>query len=325
MALTKLPAVRTPLSAKGVWIVPVSKVLHLGCLLTACRTPHCPCTDLTISAYSLDERVEAFGFEKGALMLSRRALDDQPSQPDNPLRLRLDVYTGELSGEQDHPIDLQDRRVSAIADALDGETLDALEALWRRQKGLPSHAGQQKEKIEPWERGDLVYWDQVFEVDRPEGFLDSGRFVVALDMYCVNPSCDCREVSVAFHEGAWPPQQALRSMGRVVASFDGKVTFEPKSPDDDSRLRGLWARYRRRHPRLRLLFNHYDEIRAFAAAHPTLGAPVPGSSTSPLTLVGESRAAPTLAMAPDLALQARDGRAARSWVSTSRKRSKALR
>jgi hypothetical protein len=44
------------------------------------------------------------------------------------------VYRDELSGSDETPIDAQDRRMAAIADALDAEMLDELEALWRRYR-----------------------------------------------------------------------------------------------------------------------------------------------------------------------------------------------
>jgi len=279
-----------------------------------------------VSAYSLDERVQAFGIEKGKLVCRRLTLDDQPAQLGKPMALRLDVHTGELSGWEGNPVDVLDRRVAAIADALDAETLDELEALWRRQKGIPSGEGRQKAEIEPWEQGELVYWDEVFEVDRLETFLDSGRRVAALDMYCVNPSCDCREVSIAFNEELLPGERAVpSSIGLVVVSPGGELRFEPKTPNSEARLRGLWARYRRRHPGLRVAFERYDAIRAFAAAYVAPRATLLRSNSNVVTPVSASP--PVSAPAPFRLLTSgpRDEKKPRGWVSTSRKRNKARR
>ncbi len=105
--------------------------------------------------------------------------------------------------------DEHDGRVAAIVDALDAETLDQLEALWRRQKGILSRGGQRTGEPLDWQPGELLYWDNVFELDRPEAFADEGRLVVALDMYCVNPERDCKKASVAFCEEIVPDRQRL--------------------------------------------------------------------------------------------------------------------
>lgn len=316
MALTKLPSIRTPLSADGVWLVPVSNVLRLGCLLSACSNPECPCTELVMSAYALDERVQAFGFKNGKLVCSNIAWDEGSPAPERPMTLRLDVETGELSGYEDRPLDRQDRRVAAIADALDAEMLDELEALWRRQKGFASRSGRVKAEIAPWMPGELVYWDAVFEVDRPETFLDAGRRVVALDMYCVAPSCDCRGATIAFYEEVLPNEKAPPPIGRVVVSFTGKLSFEPASPSGDARLRALWARYRRRHPALHTLLDRYAKLRAFAAEHTARSAAAPRPSAIHVKPAG----ATPVASLPGAQPQRPTDAAARRWVSTSRKR-----
>lgn len=327
VALTKLPSIRTPLSKTGAWLVPVSKVLRLGCVLTACRNPGCPCTELTIAAYSFDERALDFGVEKGAIVYRRLKLDDQPAPLGEPLVLRLDVQTGELLPYEGEELNLEDRRVAAIADALDAETLDALEGLWRRQKGIPSHAGQLKAQIDAWEPGDLVYWDEIFEIDRQEVFLDSGHHVAASDMYCVNPSCNCRKVTLSFDQGTPPGEVPAPSpIGRVSVSLDAdEVSFEPASPSAEPRLRALWARYRRRHPGLRPLAERYHEIRELAPKLAVSRASSPPPSALWPALPSASPDHPFAAATLTLPSPPRAGTAAQAWVSTSRKRTKARR
>jgi hypothetical protein len=105
--------------------------------------------------------------------------------------------------------DEHDRRVAAIVDALDAETLDQLEALWRRQKGILSRGGQRTGEPLDWQPGKLLYWDNVFELDRPEAFADEGRLVVALDMYCVNPSATARRRPWPSAKKSCPIDQSL--------------------------------------------------------------------------------------------------------------------
>ncbi len=117
--------------------------------------------------------------------------------------------------------------------------------------------------------------------------------VVASDMYCIDPACDCGMFHVAFSAAIEHEGDEGEGIGAVSVTFAGKVGFAPTNPDREARLRALWARYRQRHPTLRVQAERYEEMRAFGAEH--------------------------LASSPPVAVPA-SSVAARAWVSPSRKR-----
>ena len=332
MALIKIPACRTPLSKDGVWIVPVSRVLNLGCLLRASAKPENPRRDLELLVYSLDERVTAFGRRKGTVIIQRRSIDDGSSSHNAPFILLVDVDSGDLRDHEDRPADIAgDRRIAAIADALDAEMLDSLELAWRRATGCTIDAGRPRSQIPEWTLGDLVYWDDVFEIGRQELFVDGEALVLAADMYCVNPACDCQQFTILFGEAIEPEKVESRPrIGLVDVAFKGRVTFHPASAATEARLRALWARYCRRHPELRIPFERYEQLREFAAQLPVkpqstidqrssllLAAPPrPGVSAASLGGLTDDDSASVPKRAPAV----EPGSLPHRWTSGSRKR-----
>lgn len=290
MALVKMPAYRAPINADGVWIVPVSRVLRLGCLVEGCDNPACDCREVIVSAYALDERVTAFGFKNRRLVVRSVPLDDGAASPTNPTPYRIDVFTGEVRDKDDRPVDVtKDRNAAALVDALDAETLDGLARVWRRAKGLESHAGRRKTDAGPWDRGELVYWDEVFEAERLDAFRDDGGLVVALEMYCIDPDCDCHLFHVAFSEAPDDNESEGVEIGSVRVTFAGKVEVTPSRPDREARLRALWARYRRRYPTLRVQADRYREMRAFGAEYHASPQPAPAAAAAARAWVPSSK------------------------------------
>lgn len=290
MALVKMPAYRAPINADGVWVVPVSRVLCLGCLVEGCGNPACDCREVMVSAYALDERVTAFGFKNRRLVVRSVPLEDGAGSPTEPTLYRIDVFTGEVKDKDDRLVDVtRDRKAAAIADALDAETLDELARVWKGAKGLESRAGRRRTGAGPWERDELVYWDDVFEVERLEAFRDDGGLVIALDMYCIDPACDCRLFHVAFSEAPDGEESEGVDIGSVRVTFAGKAELTPSRPDYEARLRALWASYRRRHPTLHVQADRYREMRAFGAEYHASPPPAPAEAAAARAWVSSSR------------------------------------
>jgi hypothetical protein len=104
------------------------------------------------------------------------------------------------------------------------------------------------------------------------------------------------------------------AIGRVRVSLagQGQVDFEPKSGCDE-RLRGLWARYRRRHPQMARQRERYLQMLE-------LGRKSAGRLRRPHAAdAANQHAAEQPAVDPPAAAR----RAPRAWVSSSRKRNKA--
>jgi hypothetical protein len=92
--------------------------------------------------------------------------------------------------------------VREVADRLDDDALDAISRVWHRGKGgpLPLEPGADDAKIEVegWCPGDVVVWGDARPSLRGDTYLFGERIFEAVELYCVEPNCDCVEVIVDF-------------------------------------------------------------------------------------------------------------------------------
>lgn len=139
--------------------------------------------------------------------------------------------------------------VREVADRLDDDVLDAIARVWVTGKGerLPPEPGADgaKIEIEGWRQGDRVAWDNARPSLRGDTYVIGKRIFEAVELYCVEPDCDCGEVKVDFSvvipRGAPHP-------GHVV--FDGELaTVHPEREQQRERLVELWNAYCARYPR----------------------------------------------------------------------------
>ncbi len=139
--------------------------------------------------------------------------------------------------------------VKEVVDRLHDEVLDAIAHVWRCGKGEspppePGAAGA-KIEVEGWRPGDLVVWDDARPSLRGDTYVFGERIFEAVELYCVEPDCDCGEVIVDF--GAVVPRGAPHP-GHV--EFNGEAaTLRPEHERQRERLTELWTAYCARHPR----------------------------------------------------------------------------
>jgi hypothetical protein len=139
--------------------------------------------------------------------------------------------------------------VREVVDRLHDDVLDAIARVWRRGKGEspPPEPGADGAKIEVegWRPGDLVVWDDARPSLRGDTYVFGERIFEAVELYCVEPDCDCGEVIVDF--GAVVPRGAPHP-GHV--EFNGEAaTLRPEHERQRERLTELWTAYCARHPR----------------------------------------------------------------------------
>jgi hypothetical protein len=137
--------------------------------------------------------------------------------------------------------------VKSVADRLDDDVLDAIARVWHLGKGEPPPpepgAGGAKIEVEGWRPGDLVVWDDARPSLRGDTYVLGDHIFEAIELYCVEPDCDCGEVIVDFSpvvpRGAPPP-------GSV--QLDGEeATLHPEHERQRARLTELWTAYCQRH------------------------------------------------------------------------------
>ena len=215
-----------------------------------CPTPECTCSEAII--------LSAPGDRENLLDLGRPVADawrsvghyGQVAQDlQNALAFSIDLDTLTLGAPAgDRPLDAAvQSEVRAVADRLD-DLLDPIARIWHRGKGgqPPPEPGADgaKIEIEGWRPGDPVARDEARSSLRNDTFVFGTRMFDVVELYCVEPDCDCGDVFVNF--GALTPRGAPHP-GHV--EFDGKqATLHPDHERQRARLSELWAAYCERYP-----------------------------------------------------------------------------
>jgi hypothetical protein len=136
--------------------------------------------------------------------------------------------------------------------------------------GHPVGAGADGAKIEveDWCPGDAVVWGDARPSLRGETYVVGERSFEAVELYCVEPNCDCGEVVVDFRvvvpRGAPHP-------GHVEVNSTA-ATLRPAHERQRDRLTELWTAYCARHPRHQERF-----VRRSAIMHGLAGRIVPST------------------------------------------------
>ncbi len=161
----------------------------------------------------------------------------------------LDIDTGEtqrVDDDQWTPLPDEYPWLNELLGAIDGDVLEHLGRLWYRGKGkeAPDTAPQPPELVEEWEPGGDVSWIEGYFGVRMDCYVVDDRRYEAVDLYCVDPDCDCGRVRIRFDD-----------LESEYPEFVGVVTIEHGTTElmvmDGSKelLDRLWAAFQKRYPR----------------------------------------------------------------------------
>ena len=217
-----------------------------------CPKKNCDCRDavILVSDKGVDRLLEGI-----AIFCKERAAGT--SYPDlapmleeyTPFNLDIDsVDIADLAGNS-LQLDLAHPRIAALIDRIDGEFLDAIARLWFIHKGYPDQREMVLQlpsiTIPSWRLGNLLAYCEVFKWVRSDlYFLEGIPPFEAIDLYCIEPKCDCAEVKILFEQLNDGDPTAV---GTVDFRFSGAIEFQPE-PGQKELLDRLWAAYRKRHP-----------------------------------------------------------------------------
>lgn len=237
-----------------------------------CPTPKCPCRSALVLATHEGREVL---LERGAVVHEAwnagAGYAEVAAKLNDLVVFRVDIDTAEaFLPKGDGPLDLAEHpRIGAIVQRIDGDLLDSIGRLWNRGKGWPDPEQQmllaRKIKIQGWQRGDMLAWDDVFTGVRQDNYvLEGGRLYEAFEMYCPVPDCECGEVMVHFETRV---PRGAPAPGRVIVQRCGATKIEPgKSKSSHDRLDQLWAAFRTRHPRYLARFvRRYPTMKSIGA------------------------------------------------------------
>jgi hypothetical protein len=168
--------------------------------LLPCDNRQCECRNVRVIGQIVDENLAEIEATRDGLVLTYRERAPATSQTHQTAAL-VSFETGEVQVAAEGPEAADnDRVLTWIADELDGELLDRLYDEWLHAKAWRRRA---KHEEGAWagewksDMGRLVGWHEVFPDSRQDMYLIDGSVSLALDHYCINPTCTCREVRVA--------------------------------------------------------------------------------------------------------------------------------
>ena len=166
----------------------------------ACNNPDCQCRDVFIKAMDIDENLPPFDeivIESDLFSdVHGEILDGVPI-----LHLKIDVDTGRLVADKNQIIGVPEAELIRRIDheMKKRDLLAIFQNRWRIAKNENIEAYKEKD-WSWWEPGQMVSWREVF----PNSFdvlIEKDEKVVFFDdQYCVNPGCNCNDVSLAFLE-----------------------------------------------------------------------------------------------------------------------------
>jgi hypothetical protein len=171
-------------------------------------------------------------------------------------------------------VPLSDDWLEFISSHIDGELLDVLHDKWLRAKGMKSVP---KTDWQPRDPGDLVGWYEAHPSDRPDVYIDEDGAFLAEDLFCVNPTCTCSEVVLAFSPAAVRGASDVGSVRVRIPSLD--VVERRVAPDNAALLDRLWNAFAARHRHLAERLSHRKKHMAeLAADHSRRRTPVTRST-----------------------------------------------
>jgi hypothetical protein len=225
----------------------------------SCANRECTCSSVGIIGYSVDGALSGVESEGDRTKFSYASEDHAPATL--CLQAWVDVHTGAVTfgkGEAEP----QDPKALALLQ----RELDApiLEELARR------HWAAKHWEIKPvrwrsvdwsgWQVGDLVPWGEVFGEVRQDVYVHEGRTFLAIEMYCIVPSCDCDDVLVEFAEFAG---QEAHVVGTVHARPpSGRACEVDVEGVPEALILALWSQFLRRHRGAEALRARRARIRA---------------------------------------------------------------
>jgi hypothetical protein len=203
--------------------------------LFPCDNRQCACHEVRVIGQIVGENLEDIDATRDGLVLTYRERAPATSRTQGTAAV-VSFETGEVQMAAEEPeTAAEDRVLTWLADELDGELLDRLYDEWLHAKGWrrreTHHEGTWagEWKAEPRR---LVSWHEVFPDSRQDMYLIDGSLSLAVDHYCINPTCRCREVRVALLAPGRSSSRRWTQFGDVLFDLDSPsaTRFTPFAP-----------------------------------------------------------------------------------------------
>jgi hypothetical protein len=230
--------------------------MPLSLCVSTCPTAGCSCREATIIGADDNDKLRSqLEIVENTLATTENADTFEAAIGPNILvfDLNIDAALPLRVRCNDDELYLSDPTVLAVVDRIDGEMLDTIGALWFFGKGLPNPESvhQPPASIKGWAPQNAVAWEHAFLGCRHDMYLLDDRLYQAVDYYCVDPTCGCRDVSLEFY-GC--DITADTFIGAIDINAEGQG--QPSDCVEETALiQRLWSRFQKRYPRYRTRFD----------------------------------------------------------------------
>jgi len=221
----------------------------LACWACSCDNPECNCRDVNIFAVPIDFQTKAIELRNGTFLTYRQELSGiQPAFDEKvSWTVLLDIDTGELNPTKEGDADPNTHpKLKWLVEAMDGELLEQLGQFRLRSKGCvwDDEMTNPAAPLGNWDPGDMVMYNEVYPHSREDMYRIDGDLFVALEQYCISPSCECTKVHIAFEH---PKGDNQDSIGHVLLNIKtGDVEFNSPTKKE-SLLCNAWSLFIKRH------------------------------------------------------------------------------
>jgi hypothetical protein len=211
---------------------------------------------------------------RGGLVLTYR--EGGPASSGASAAAFVSFETGEVQPATEEPQTADDADVLAwIADELNGELLDRLHGEWLHAKGWrrreTHHEGAWAAEWRS-DRSRLVGWHEAFPDSRQDMYQIAGTVSLALDHYCIHPSCTCRDVRVAL---LVPGRSKWTQFGDILFDLDSPsaTRLNPSTPSKDRLVSAVRDALERRYDVIEHFSGRRDRLKEVGRVlHATQGA-----------------------------------------------------
>ncbi len=228
----------------------------------SCDSPDCPCREMTLEFTEADQ--------------DRGKAKDRLS-----FQVRFDVERGQVVTGPRVPAEAA-LLVEEFSSGLDANLVSWLRRRFDASREVVLRGARFEMPAEEILRGTLVAWTDVFTEEGSitsggtcctSGFVDGEVEWFVEDLYCMNPSCDCRTVHLLFQ---WlsPDVRMARHAFTAVVRINGKLESFELGESDRAEANRTYERWRLEDPDLPELFaRRYEELRTIGLrildrAHP---------------------------------------------------------
>ncbi len=165
-----------------------------------CDNPEC--RSVHLQAVAIDERFKDMKFKGRKFVYTVESDINRKKEPlpNQNLTTSIHIDSAKVTVDADTPLAEQDQAfLNWLTKQVKGDYFEVIKRRWRMAKGVGRDRWQ-NEDWSWWEPGVVVGWGEVFPDDPDFIFEMTETRYWARDLYCINPGCPCKDITISFAE-----------------------------------------------------------------------------------------------------------------------------